>query len=246
MPKKSFKRKTPYVRKRRFNRKRKATNFRRKSPGSVMGSPRGMGITFPKNLYTVLKYAQFTSLTSASLLNPGIQTYRLNGIFDPDQTGTGAQPRYMDTLLGNNASTAPYRNYRVHACKWKVMFTDYTQSVGGCGRVATIVRRSTVTSPSTLDEASMWPGAKVRMLGNYAGNMSNVTVKGFNKIKYVLGHKDLTDVDGTAAAYNATPSEEVYLDIMFETYDSTSRAIRAWIVLEYFCQLYTQADVADS
>lgn len=219
-----------------------------RTTGQIIAKP-GYGTVlspFPQTLWTAFTYSQTFTLSQSVASDPAIYTFRANSLYDPDQTGTGGQPRYMDTLLGDNGSTAPYRNYRVHACKIEATLWPNTgETSTGNALVAIIPRRSNVNPPASVDEMRMRPYAKccpvVPAFSYKPRYLSN-----FCKIKSLLGHKDLMDVDASASAYNANPSEEVYFDVCLCNVQSGSTANQCiQVTMTYFVQLYNLADVAD-
>ena len=73
---------------------------------------------FPENLWTEVVYSdQFQLTCTAGALQQ--YTFAMNGLYDPNLTGTGSQPRYFDTLCGANTTAAPYRAYVVKAARMK-------------------------------------------------------------------------------------------------------------------------------
>jgi len=202
---------------------------------------------FPPNLYTVMTYSETLQHNSPGAGVPGVLQYRANGPFDPRVAVGGIQPRYYDSLLGDNGSTAPYRNYRVHACKIKVTIFQVNTAVGaGFVNYAIIPARSGITAPGTLDEMAERPYSRQISIAP-SPSWKPQTIKHFCKIKTHLGHKDLTDVDASGALFNALPTEQVYWNLCLASIDNTTAAgIRVQVQLKYYVQLYSLADVADS
>ena len=102
----------------------------------------------PSNALVNLTYwdqKQFTTSTTAGLLNPTAQIYRLTGLFDPDVTGTGHQPYFYDQWC------TFYDRYRVISATWTV--TAY-QDLGGSDttRYLTAKMYSSNESIGALDE----------------------------------------------------------------------------------------------
>lgn len=202
---------------------------------------------FKPNMFTVMTYTETINAAQTVGGTPITIQYRANGPYDPRVAVGGIQPRYFDSLLGDNGGTAPYRNYRVHACAINVTCFNLNTSVGsGSAFVAVIPSRSTVTAPSTVDEMRERPYSKQKALAPVPSWKPPV-IKHFTKIKTHLGVKDLIDVPASAALYNTVPQEEVYWNITLCAVDPTATAsIRYQITLTYFVQLYTLSDVADS
>lgn len=216
----------------------------------TIGSRPGFGMVrqpFAPNLYTQFSYTESLQLIQTLPGVPGQFQYRANGLYDPRVIIGGKQPRYYDSLLGTNNGTAPYDHYRVHSAKIVVTIWPESPSAGSSnGIIAVIPERSTVTAPSTFDEISERPYCrKVAMtsLGSYKPRK----IKHYVKMKTILGHKDLSDVDSTAALYNALPNEEVYFNIYTCAVDASDNlSPRIEVCITYYAQLYNLVDVADS
>ena len=77
---------------------------------------------FPDTLQTTLRYQETLSLSSSSGALFGY-VYNLNGLYDPNHTGTGHQPLYFDQLM------TIYNHYIVIGAKITVKFTAYPASI---------------------------------------------------------------------------------------------------------------------
>lgn len=205
---------------------------------------------FPPNLWTVLTYTvtrQYTTSGIAGAIAAPLQI-RANSIYDPEVAVGGGQPRYTDSLLGDNNSTAPYRNYRVHASSIKVTLwkggTTYTEN----DLLYIIPSRATVSNPSTENEVVERPYSKtVPATAMYSGYPR--TLKHFTKMKWHLGHKDLADVDNSSADFGHNPNEQIYWNIGVCDVSQVAPAahnVQLQISVRYFVQFYTLSDVADS
>jgi hypothetical protein len=72
----------------------------------------------PSRLHVRLKYVSTDTLTSG--VTPGLKVFSANGLYDPDITGTGHQPRGFDQVI------ALYDHYVVLSSKCKVHFSATT------------------------------------------------------------------------------------------------------------------------
>lgn len=198
---------------------------------------------FPPNLWTTFTYTETIKLQQAVAGVPQAYGFRANSLYDPNLSGTGHQPRYMDTLCGPDGGTAPYRNYRVHASKISIKIWQ-DNSVNAL--VTVIPQRAATANPTSLDEMRERPYGRHRAITQISG-WKPYTLNNFCKIKNHLGHKDLMDVDSTAASYNANPTEGVTWLINTCAVDPlTTSSVVLQVTVTYFAQLYTLADVADS
>lgn len=202
---------------------------------------------FPPRLFTALTYSQKFTLGQLIGGVPQVQTFRANSLFDPDQSGVGHQPRYFDSLCGPDGSTAPYHNYRVHACKVKLTIWQLVESSNAAaGLIAIIPRQDTASTVDSFDEMSERAYSKTKAVGTYMAK-AVYNMKHYIKNKVLLGHRDLQDVDECAGTYAASPSEQVLVDIVICAADNaTTLGAYFTIQLTYFTEFYGLTDVADS
>lgn len=113
----------------------------------------------------------YTSDTSINLIsaaaNPGVHIFSCNGLFDPDVTGTGHQPRGFDQLMQF------YDHYVVTHARIKCRF--FNNSVTTPVEVFVTVRDNSVKSTSYLDylESSL---TKTAQLGVEASSAATKTI----------------------------------------------------------------------
>lgn len=114
----------PVSKKRKARSAERALTYKKRKNTKTLGLGRVTALTrndfgFPDRLSTKLVYGDSINLT---LTNGAIafNTFRMNGLYDPDYTNVGHQPQWFDQL------SAVYRNYRVKGSKITVDFVgDY-------------------------------------------------------------------------------------------------------------------------
>ncbi len=121
------------------------------------------------------------------------QTFRGNSLFDPDQTGTGNQPRYHDQW------SAFFGKYYVTGCTAIVRFVNETISTAG--RVL-ITTSTLATPPAALDAAEKTD----KRVGWFSTNKSILAMR-VSRSTSSFGDPDMSFEDNSAlnAANPATP-----------------------------------------
>lgn len=189
---------------------------------------------FPNTLMTKFMYNNETTLTSTSG-SWAQNLFRLNSLYDPDASGAGGQPRYMDTLLGASGGNAPYSRYRVHAAHVVVEFQSKTTTTS-IGDV--ILMRYTTQAASSAVGARESPNSMVQTLNTLgAGSGSQKKMEFFCKIKDVEGLVDLADNPNFEAEYNANPANPVNLLVGYEDVLGNTSAVVARVSIVYYAQL---------
>ncbi len=215
---------------RRFGGRYRTQNIR--GWGRLGGFPNRMGF---KHTYTAQK-----SLVSEAFGAQQEQVFRLNGMHDPDQSGTGNQPNFYDDLA------TYYRMYRVKGCLVRVCMLPNslkgTPNTGNKGtRVVIHAGESNVAynTVATLSERALTPLSKEYCLptaafghANYGGSMRPIVFqKYYSMAKF---HKDqprksskLSAESGGAGSTSANPEEQVYFWIQAQQIDGIAYGVGA-------------------
>jgi hypothetical protein len=85
-----------------------------------------MPALMPQKLQTKLKYADQIAFTNFVGGVPKVHEFVANGLYDPDSTGVGHQPRGFDQLMQF------YGAYTVTKCVMRCTFNDFNASSQGC------------------------------------------------------------------------------------------------------------------
>lgn len=230
-------RRKPYTRKRKSYRRSKHTQL-------VFRPMKGPSTPFPPTLFTTMTYSKTFNFLQSISGTPDTVVFRANGPYDPEVVLSGGQPRYYDTLLGPEGGTAPYTQYRVHSSKIVATIWPFSANAnqGNC-LLSIMPRRSTHTSVSSLQEMTERAYSRTMSMTT-VGSYKPRKLSSYCKIKTILGHKDLMDVDASAARYNTVPAEEVYWDIsLCDVQGAVPAEITVQLTITYFLQLYSLADV---
>lgn len=195
-----------------------------------------LGGDFPNKKWVKFEYMDTLAIQTI----PGAVgqlTYRLNSLYDPYSSGTGHQPRYFDTYLGANNTSAPYQNYRVHAASIKIEFQNVsTSSDQGIGFLH--IRNSTANQLGGIIDIREVPNTYSVVLGQGSSEPAAV-IQHFQKVDKILGIDDLNDDENTAADYFDNPANEVFMDIGFYPF-ITGGTADYWvtITLVYYAELF--------
>lgn len=198
----------------------------------------------PKNLYTVLRTANYGNLTYANW------SYSLypNSCNDPTGTLGSGKPRYFSTFLGPDATSSLYRRYRVHETyvsfdvtnlqTYPIQFGVSTYRSGTTG----------VPGVTSLAEARERSDTRTMIIPSAQAGGSSKTMTLRIKMKDILGFKDLADDDSTGALYNANPASLVVTQFFIQPLDGSEINIEANVSLSMLqkCQFYELNDVSDN
>jgi len=195
---------------------------------------------FMKDYYTKLRYNTTFSLASV-VGSTAVNVFRLNSLFDPDETNAGHQPRFFDTLCGADTTSAPYGKYRVVSAKIKVQFMNTNSSVTSIGYTGVHIRSddsAVITSDLYVPEL---PNTSYKMMNVSTGISNFQKVQRTVSMKKILGVKDMKDAENTAAAYNQSPADVVYADVFYYPRDqSSSPTIYCDCMIEFNIQFFDQ------
>lgn len=189
---------------------------------------------FPDHMRCVLTYSSLYISVIANSAAAGRQQFSMNSLFDPDFTGTGAQPEYFDQLA------ALYNRYRVYGSAIRVTLLPFD---AGGAQVNVPVNVVLVPSAQSLasvnvDDAAGLPRAQNRVS---TGNMDNKnqTMIASHSISEILGVKDVEGADRLQATISASPAEQALWSIIARTANGTTAAYLAISVrVTYDCEFF--------
>lgn len=228
---KNFRRRRSMSRRRNFRNKRRSMMRRRRRPRSTRYAMVSQAI--PVRYYCKLRYAY-----TAQQLVPDIgaikrQIWRMNGLFDPDLSGTGHQPYLYDQL------SLLYSRYRVFGCKIEVWAQqDSTSKKPVYIAFMPTTTPNTITSPDVMMETI---GSRMIML---SADMSPRYMKKFyrpsttfnvSKLEYNTD-KNYSGLTGNAGS-GSDPTSVASIEMMAYTLDS-GLTINFTTRLTYYCVFF--------
>jgi len=169
----------------------------------------GPSSPFPLVMFKRLTYTTELTMTQATGGIPIYHLFRANSLYDPDQTGSGSQPRYFDQLCGNNSTGAIYNQYRVLGCKItaKVFPTSSTALDQNCVFAITPLN-ATSGVPNSLHEMKERPQSRYTYITTI-GSAKPYSVNNAIGLAKFLGNKDIMDNPDSSATYANNPVDSV-------------------------------------
>lgn len=145
--------------------KRRVGNYSSNNTGSIttIQNPR-YGFINPRCLST-FKYNEVISFTVTTLAG-GQYVFKLNGMFDPNTTGTGHQPYGFDQMMNI------YQRYCVLRARYKINFSPSNDRINvGCIAASTVT--TTVADAATYNLAAESPHSRTKALSYGGGPPAN-------------------------------------------------------------------------
>jgi len=179
------------------------------------------GVLFPHRKVATLGYADVFSMLSSGLT---VYTYRLNSLYDPDETGVGNQPVGFDQLM------ALYKYYRVIRAKVTCLFANT-----GTTAYIVAVPSGNATDPGGFQSASCWPQAKYCVIGAAGGESTQKLELDIDIRKFFGYHSDNWDMDLTGTT-SSNPTQMLYLHIMAQEFDASAKALDGTVNIEFHAE----------
>lgn len=184
----------PY-RKRKYNRRKKKKSYANSFSRNIQYKG-----PLAHSLKSQLKYSDMYTLTSST--SPSSQVFSLNGLFDPNITGVGHQPRGFDQLM------LLYDHYVVIGASIDILFHN-NDSNRGVSCFAMI--RDSATAETSYVDCLEDSTRIVRQLGARDGAGANTRMKfNINPNKFLTRSKPLSDPE-LKGSVSANPAEQCYL-----------------------------------
>jgi hypothetical protein len=148
------------------------------------------------------------NLSPASSLTQANQVFRVNGLYDPDVTGTGSQPAYFDQW------SALYKRYRVLGCWIDARFSNVDGQ-----HIQVAMAPSSAASPlSTLSSVDVGAMRNSSIAEAHSGGPLGV-LKAYLSVAKTWGVRDevVLNDDDFASLTSTTPTNQVYLGLALAT-----------------------------
>lgn len=182
-----------------------------------------LGLGFPKRVLVKHRYAEQVTLTSTAGV-PAYYRFTTNGMFDPNTTGAGHQPKYFDQL------SALYNQYTVIGSKMRARIVP--SATNGAASLITFL---------VDDDASLTNNAPI--VNQEEPNSRRIIVPpgSNNVINTSLGWSAKKNFGGSVMANNdlqgtptSNPSEQEYFTFAFGACDASSTvSFYVEVLIEY-------------
>jgi hypothetical protein len=212
-----------------------------KSNKKTISIPRSLSIGVPLHSWVKLRYVDKRNL------DPGTDStiswiFSANGVYDPDITGTGGQPRFFDQWA------AMYGRYCVEASSITAVFiagSSTSTYTAMCG----IDVRSDVTAQTTYGSYLEGRLTRVKPHVPNSGGPAVCTVKhGVNVAKW-FALTQASDRDSLTAATSANPAQQLYYHVFASDADPAGGDPGAsWctVTVDYTLRFYDPLSVVAS
>ncbi len=169
----------------------------------------------PKALSGILPYASIGNTIVGTTGATGVQIYSANGMYDPDVTITGHQPRGFDNYM------ALYDHYLVRKCHLEVVFTpanvDVNIGIAIRDGTTTEVAQSYIESPNMVWDVLLASATQPKKL--------SLTVD----IAKFLNRANIQDNKELQGSSTLQPDEEVYFHVFIQSADASSSTGNCYI-----------------
>lgn len=178
----------------------------------------------PRQMKVVMKYASTYTLTPAASLAAS-QVFKINSIYDPDQTGSGHQPQ------GHDQWALIYNNYRVDKFIIKV-HTSTDSSNAGYWTIFPSTSVFAITDPVVAAEspASVTKTASVSQNPTLTRTFNPAVVRGISQAEYNAD-------DLFQSPFGSDPSQPLYCHVSYVDALGTTAPSNALIEIFYYCTL---------
>jgi len=162
--------------------------------------------------------------------------FALNGMYDPNISGTGHQPLFFDQM------TALYNHYTVIGCKAIVEVVNQT-SAGVAGTWGLTVNDDTSVAFTDISGLGEQGAGKTRLIAGGMNTPDTMTETWSAKQNFGGSVLSNTTLQGTSSA---NPSEMSFLDVVYQASGGATNAVTVKVHLEFIAMWTELKDQAQS
>lgn len=187
----------------------------------------------PNKFATKLRYVEFTTVNPGVTGIAGVHVVKANGMFDPNATGVGHQPRGFDQLM------TMYDHFTVVGARISVQFSTYGSSAYAPLAVGIAVK-DTNTAYTNVNDYLEGRNLVSRMIGAQTTQSAAGTTsisKAFSTRKFLGRSHPLSDPELKGSAFG-DPTELAYFHIFAAPMDSSDTdPVTISYRIDYLCVL---------
>ena len=216
------------------SRKRRRTRrFRGRRSVYAVGPQKSL---LPSRTIVKMPYQADVSL-DAGAGTAAVHVFTANGVYDPDITGTGHQPRSFDQYM------LLYQHYVVIGSKITVKWQPSSAAAGLHGGIALAASSSVESDINNYLEAYKHSD---RMLTSSGGSPAQVNVMRFSPKRFLGRSKPLSDPD-LKGNVSSNPQEQAYYHVFVQQPDGSNPSpVYLSVMIEYLVALIEPAPLAAS
>lgn len=178
---------------------------------------------FPMQVTKTLTYCENVTISSI-LGSSGRIVFLCNGMFDPNKSGVGHQPRYFDQLM------ELYNHYTVLESTIIVTVVAPSDNPLSRGITGLFIDDDVTPNLSPIDLLGERPGAIVYHRNNAIDSFPTMSLKWSANTAFTGDPLSKSELSGTAAA---NPSEQSSFFIYFNDTSGVSTTVTAQITIQY-------------
>lgn len=215
----------------------------RKGKGGKRRFRRKKQLSFKKPLMAPKHFCKLRYQTNVSI-NPGaagtaaVHTFRANGLYDPDLTGVGHQPRGFDQIM------SLYDHYVVLGSKISVTFANTNASV--YNKLVGITLQDDGTTSTDVNDYMERSYVSSGMLS--ATGSQHVITRSLNcSVKRFLGRSSVLSDPQLKGGASSNPTEEAIFHVFGATMQSVDgQVIDCSVIIDYLVAFIEPRDVSQS
>lgn len=228
--------------KRRKYTKRTRTRVRRKSRRGRRGRVGAVRRTLPDYTFVAFNYHECVNVPFATTFG-GAYRYKLNSLFDPNESGTGHQP------LGRDQYAPFFQKYRVFASRMSVRFAECSVQTNEMAACIYGAPQGTTPGGTDLNLLFELPNATVHHI-NKKFTSQSTTIKRYFKMHKLAGvSKNEYNTDLVYEAYNGSSPESCPRALLY-VWDPlaplTTGNVDIWVNIVFYAQLFRRQPLPQS
>jgi hypothetical protein len=169
------------------------------------------------------------------------QVFRMNGMYDPDETGGGHQPRGFDQLV---SSTGPYTKFTVTRCEVTVVFKNGTADSAIVGILAGNYAVAT-DDVDTITEAFERSNIVWKSVMPTGQTGQNAQLSASYDVAQFMGRPNILYDSDLAGSSAADPADQAHVMVFIVTHTVAPSAY-ADVQLKYTAVLHARATPSSS
>lgn len=159
----------------------------------------------PNRFLTKLRYQTFATVNPGAGGQTGVYVMRCNGMFDPDVTGTGHQPRGYDQFA------TLYSHYTVLGAR--ITVRAHTRNAAVYDQIFAVAVKASSVTHTDMNDYLEGRNVKSKMLDAGPSASGKQIVMNWSAKRF-FGKKDILGDDLYRASFIANPSEQAFFHIV--------------------------------